>query len=262
MPVESKIIMRANPHVTAQENKINKFSQDHFHPHQLFLQSNSAVVNSDGKVLAMVLKNIVLEHLIRKAEEVGLKHMQAAAKHSTIEDKRGRHISAVFGSYIEQGGSGSTWNRRGYEWCPNFLEEINKLRVFVSHVFHWFFEEIASNMDLVPSKVKLWETISLLFWNGTSISKKHIDTRDLEISVVVPFGKYCKSWVDLYYLNILLGVERGDLYFINSNKVYHTVQDPEPKRQSFVFTNHNCVVKRYCRNVDISNLFSKINKNE
>ena len=59
-------------------------------------------------------------------------------------------------------------------------------------------------MELVPAEYKLWETISLMFWNGTNISKLHVDVRDYNWSMVMPYDHFIGGDIDLKYLNTLV----------------------------------------------------------
>lgn len=261
MPGNAIMFMRDNPLVTKDENKSAKFPRDHFYKTALHLNVTGCVVDSSGKILVMLLKNAVPEHLIQLAEKTTSKHMAQAQLYASIADIRGNRIAANFGSYVEQGGSGKTWTKKSYEWCPGFLEDIHELGIFVDRQFSDICVEIADCLQHVPAEIKLWDSISQLFWNGSSISKKHVDFKDLDYSIVLPFGNFTDSWVDLPYLNTYVHAARGDLYLLHSPKVYHTLHNPDPKRQSFVFTNHNCVVQRYVV-VDISNLYSDIYKDQ
>jgi hypothetical protein len=73
---------------------------------------------------------------------------------------------------------------------------------------------------------------------------------------VLPFGNFQESYVHLYYLNTYVKAKRGDIYIVNSNKVYHSVVNGDPDRQSLTCTNYKCVVQRLC-NIDTTNAFLK-----
>jgi hypothetical protein len=80
-------------------------------------------------------------------------------------------------------------------------------------------------------------------------------------SIVLPFGHYKNSYIELYYLNTLLQVERGDMYLLNAHKVYHNIVEPDSKRQSLIFMNHACVLNRYLPEAN-ANLYDSVYKNE
>jgi hypothetical protein len=80
-------------------------------------------------------------------------------------------------------------------------------------------------------------------------------------SMVLPFGHYKNSYIELYYLNTLLQVEQGDMYLLNTHKVYHNIVEPDPKRQSLIFVNHTCVLDRYSPEAN-ANLYDSVYKNE
>jgi hypothetical protein len=58
-------------------------------------------------------------------------------------------------------------------------------------------------------------------------------------SMVLLFGHYKNSYIELYYLNTLLQVEWRDMYLLNIHKVYHNIVEPDPKKQSLIFVNHS-----------------------
>jgi hypothetical protein len=72
-----------------------------------------------------------------------------------------------------------------------------------------------------------------------------VDSRDMEWSMVMPFGDFEKDEIDLPYLNTTVRLKRDDLYFLYSPKVFHNVLS-SIGRKSYVFTNHKSIVKRFC----------------
>ena len=64
-------------------------------------------------------------------------------------------------------------------------------------------------------------------------------------------GNFQGGEVDLKYLNARAHCRRGDVYLINSNKVYHDVREAVGDREVFVFTNHHCVIDKF---VDIKDI--------
>jgi hypothetical protein len=79
--------------------------------------------------------------------------------------------------------------------------------------------------------------------------------------MVLLFDHYKNSYIELYYLNILLQVEWGNMYLLNTHKVYHNIVEPDFKRQSLIFVNHTCVLDRYSLEAN-ANLYDSVYKNE
>jgi hypothetical protein len=115
----------------------------------------------------------------------------------------------------------------------------------MSNLFIELCGESASRLMLLSWKYKLWDTISLLFWNATSVNKTHVDVRDRDWCIILPFGQYSGGAIDLPYINAKVHAQRGDICFLRSNYVYHNVDDYSGDRQSLVATNHNAVLKRF-----------------
>lgn len=248
------IILRNNPHVTRQQNTQGSLGRDHIYRTPVALEGNSCIVDSSGAVLVRLFANIVPEHLLEVLEVTADKHKQQVTRQAMVADTRGRHACVTFGSYIECGGSGRIWTVKDHHSCRSFLEEIHEVGQFVNDLFSKVCVEVASQVAHVPQEYRLWDAITLLFWNATNISKHHVDVRDLQWSMVLPFGDFTGGDIDLPYLNATVKARRGDIYLINSNKVYHTVGACSPNRQVLIFTNHKAVVQRFC-NIDVTNLF-------
>lgn len=256
MPLDATICLRENPKVTKVEHTNKTYSCDSFYPLPLELEGNACVVDGNGDALVILLANVVPERLLQQLETVSHKYKALAQQYCTVDDIRGPHVSVMFGSYVEAGGSGSIWTRKHYPWCYQFLEDIKEIGEFVDAIYGQFCIEHAVHMLEVPDSIKLWKYLSLLFWNSTSGSKQHLDVRDFTYSIVLPFGNFHGSYVHLYYLNTYVKAKRGDIYIINSNRVYHSVVNGDPDRQSLTCTNHKCVVQHFC-NIDTTNVFLK-----
>jgi hypothetical protein len=252
----SEIFLRDNPYIRHQQNKDQSFPRGSIYKTTISLSGNSCIVDSSGAVLIRLLSGIVPEHLLDILEQSASKHQQQVSKQSMVNDIRGQHACVTFGSYVERGGSGKIWTVKDHPSCRGFLEEIHAVGQFVSDLFSKVCVEVASDVAYVPEEYKLWAAVSLLFWNASNISKSHVDVRDLQWSLVLPFGDFTGGEIDLPYLNAIVKARRGDIYLINSNKVFHKVNESGPNRQALVFTNHRSVVQRFC-NIQLSNLFTQ-----
>jgi hypothetical protein len=60
------------------------------------------------------------------------------------------------------------------------LQDIDDVGKFVSNVFAKVCKEVATMVSSVPTVYKLWDTISLMFWNATTVNKIHVNSRDME----------------------------------------------------------------------------------
>lgn len=245
------IYIRDNPHITRNQHKSKMFRNTQFHQNKLVLNGNSCIVDSKGDVLVQLFKNVVSEYLLELLEIAATRCNQPKA----ISDVRGAHSCVKFGSYIERGGKGRIWTRKeGKPERSDFIREIAPVGEFVSNFFGLICPEVAYCVGVVPMIHKLWEFISLMFWNVTTINKLHVDVRDLDWCLVLPFGKFSGGEIDLQYLNSKVLAQRGDLYLLRSNRVYHNVY-PCTTRQSLVFTNHRSVIQRFTV-IDTQNILS------
>jgi hypothetical protein len=208
------------------------------------LEDACCLVENSSKVLFWNLHQIVPPSVLQKAENASKKYKAHLHQH-VVSDVRGLHSTVRFGSYVERGRSGAIWTKKQLPGFEDFLQDIDDIGKFVSNVFAKVCKEVATMVSSVPTAYKLWDTIFLMFWNATTVNKIHVDSRDIEWSIVMPFGDFKKGEIDLPYLNTTVKSKRGDLYFLYSPKVFHNVLS-SIDRELYVFTNHKSVVKWFC----------------
>jgi hypothetical protein len=156
--------MRANPKVTLTEDRSNTFSITHFHPKPLLLNKTASIIDPiTGSVLAVLLKKIVLEPLLVLIEKITAKHREAVERKTKVEDMRSKRLSIKFGSYVEHRGSGATWTVKKRDYCPNFLQDIDAVGIWVNKIFKYMCPEIESRVSQLLAYMRLWDATSLLF---------------------------------------------------------------------------------------------------
>jgi hypothetical protein len=75
------------------------------------------------------------------------------------------------------------------------------------------------------------------------------------------FNHYKNSCIELYYLNTLLQAECGDMYLLNTQKIYHNIVESDSSKQSLIFINHACVLDRNSPEKD-ANFYDSVYKNK
>jgi len=251
----ASIYIRDNPPVTLEQNTAKVFGRDHFYKDHILLDGDSCIVDSGGELVVRLFKSIVPDYLLEKLESSSKRYKDAVLKAAQVGDCRGLHHSLKFGSYVERGGSGRIWTVKSYPHCTGFLEEIREVGQFVSDLFSRVCLEVACHVAALPEELKLWDAISLMFWNLTNVVKTHVDSRDFEWSMVLPFQHFSGGEVDLPYLNATIKAQRKDIYLIKSNKTFHNIL-ASCNREAIVLTNHRCVVQRYCK-IDLTNMYMR-----
>jgi hypothetical protein len=246
-------MIRPNLYISSRNDKSNLYPRSYFHSLPLVISGRSLIVNDKGKTIAIVLNDIVPPQLLQQLELVASQHRDAVIHRLLVSDVRGTHATVMFGSYIERGGFGKIFTKKTNESCSNFLESIDGVGKFLSHMFKLVYREVATCIQSVPEELRLWEAITLMFWNATNITTCHTDPRDFTWSMVLLFRAFTSGAVNLKYMNTTLECRRGGLYFINSSKIYHELCTSSPERQALICTNHRAVVKQYV-NRDISHL--------
>jgi hypothetical protein len=97
-----------------------------------------------------------------------------------VSNVRGLHFIVRFSNYVERGGSGAIWTKKQLSSSEDFLQNIDDIGKFVSNIFAKVCKEVVTMISSVPTVYKLWDTISLMFWNATTVNKIHVDSRDIE----------------------------------------------------------------------------------
>ena len=82
-----------------------------------------------------------------------------------------------------------------------FLEDIHEVGEFVNILFEMMYKDEVEKVSQILDKCKLWENISLMFWNLTNVTITHINPKDFIWSMIMIFGKFFGGAVDLPFLN-------------------------------------------------------------
>jgi hypothetical protein len=153
--------MRVNPKVTLTEDRSNTFPITHFHSKPLLLNKTASIIDPTTRsVLAVLLKKIVPEPLLVLIEKITATHRETVERKTKMEDM---YLSTKFGSYVEHGRSGATWTVKERDYCPNFLQDIDAVGIWVNEIFKYMCPEIESRVSKLPAHMRLWDATSLLF---------------------------------------------------------------------------------------------------
>jgi hypothetical protein len=149
-------VIRANPKVTLTENRSNTFLITHFYPKPLLLNKTTSIIDlTTGSVLAVLLKKIVLEAFLVLIEKITATHREVVKRKTKVEDMKGKCLFIKFWSYIEYRGSGATWIVKERDYCPNFLQDIDAVRIWVNEIFKYICPEIDSRVSQLPAHMRL-----------------------------------------------------------------------------------------------------------
>jgi hypothetical protein len=117
--------------------------------------------------------------ILQKKENASKKYKVHLHQHQ-ISDVRGTHSTTQFGSYVERGGSGAIWTRKQLPGMEHFLQDIDEVGNFISSIFTKVCLTVADQVFSVDPTIRLWDAITLMFWNATIINKVYVDSRDIE----------------------------------------------------------------------------------
>jgi hypothetical protein len=72
-----------------------------------------------------------------------------------------------------------------------------------------------------------------------------VDSRDYNWCLVMVLGSFISEIIDLPYLNPTSKPKYKDLYLLHLSKIFYNLVNSSIEKQSFVFTNHASVVRRF-----------------
>jgi hypothetical protein len=173
------LIIRNNLHVTIEKNKAQHFPRDYFYKKPIVLIEDCYVTEDNRQVLLQNLHQIVLLTILQKTENASKKYKAYLHQHQ-ISNIRGTHSTTRFGSYVKRGGSGVIWTRKQLPGMEDFLQDIDKVGNFISSIFTKVYPAVANQVSSIDPIIRLWDTITLMFWNAITINKVHVDSRDME----------------------------------------------------------------------------------
>jgi hypothetical protein len=143
------------------------------------LEGVCCLVENSGRVLFQNLHQIVPPSVLQKIENAFKKYKTQLHQH-VVSNVRGLHFTVRFSSYVERDGSGAIWTKKQLPGFEDFVQDIDDVGKFVSNIFVKVCKEVATMISSVPTAYKLWDTISLMFWNTITVNKIHVDSRDME----------------------------------------------------------------------------------
>jgi hypothetical protein len=145
-----------NPKVTLIEDRLNTFPITHFYPKPLLFNKTASIIDpTTGSVLAVLLKKIVPKPLLVLIEKITAIHREAVKRKAKVENMKSKCLSTKFGSYVEHGESGATWTVKERDYCLNFLQDIDVVRIWVNKIFKHMCPEIESRVSQLSTYMRL-----------------------------------------------------------------------------------------------------------
>lgn len=218
------------------------------------LSGDDALVDTHGRVLVRLLKQIIPEHLLATLEKSAGDAVDLLTHTNNVDDCRGIHTVVKFGSYIERGGSGKICTSKENERFQDFLSANAELWKFVTNIFTKFCPQIAQKVLQLPPAYRVFGAFSIGFWNVSDVYKLHRDERDLRWCLAIPFSNFLQAMLDFPYINTMVDAKRGDMCFFWSKKLWHNLRDSLGERQVLILTNHSALVSRYANVEDVQDL--------
>jgi hypothetical protein len=62
-------------------------------------------------------------------EKITAIHREIVKRKAKMKDMRSKHLSTKFGFYVKHGESEATWTVKERDYCPNFLQDIDAVRI-------------------------------------------------------------------------------------------------------------------------------------
>jgi hypothetical protein len=217
--------------------KILPYGQNHI----IQIQSGTAVAITLSSFIPFKQHNTLYQHLRRIV----------VSKDGGKPDSRGTIDAIKLGHYLERGGEGSI--------CKSALHQSKQGKRMVSaHSALWKTVSSAAQMvdpiyyatliDNIPNNVRTMEAFSLFVGHRKAPKLVHKDCKDWKWCFLFLMGNFGISGIYLYYLNIFIQLQAGDLVILNSNMIWHQADQNIPEhldRYSGILTTHKGLLKRF-----------------
>lgn len=218
----------------------------------LCLKSTSCVVDPQGRTIILFVKNVLplvwVEHL--ELVSAQLSCIVRERKQYIGYKTRGKHSAVRFGSIIEQGGSGKICHSEDNIRLRDFIEKNHRLWNYIALIFALLCPEESKILLSIPIELRIFGGMFTAgYWNLEPLGCLHRDTRDWRWCCAISFGDFTDGLLDFPIINTSVALQKCDISFFWSKKLFHTVIDADPHRQSLVLTNHTAVLQRY--NTDV-----------
>ena len=202
--------------------------------------------------MILLIKNVLPSHWIENLEQVScklaniVKERECHIGHMT----RGKHAAVRFRSIIERGGSGKNCHSLDNIRLGDFIVKNRKLWNYISVLFALICPQEAKILLLMLQELRIFGSMFTAgYWNLEPLYNLHRDTCDGRWCCAIAFGNFTDGMLDFPVINTSVGIQRCDICFFWSKKLYHMVIDADPTRQTFILTNHTAVLQHY--NTDV-----------
>jgi len=220
-------------------------SRYQYHKEWLCIKSNACVIDPQGRTMILFVKNVLPVHWVELLEQV------SAQLGDIIREKnlhigyksRGNHAAVQFGSIIERGGSGKICHSTDNVILRDFIEKNFRLWNYIGLLFSILCPEEAKILLTIPVELRIFGSMFTAgYWNLEPLGALHRDTRDWRWCCAISFGDFTEGLLDFPIINTSAALQKCNICFFWSKKLFHTVIKADPNRQSFILTNHTAVL--------------------
>jgi hypothetical protein len=100
----------------------------------------------------------VPSQLLQQLELVASQNRDTVIHRLLVSDIKRVHATVIFRSYIKQGCFDKIFTKKTNESCPNFLESIDGIGKFFSHIFKLVCGEVATCIQSISKKLHFVES--------------------------------------------------------------------------------------------------------
>jgi hypothetical protein len=222
------------------------------HKDWLCIKTTTCVVDPQGRTMILFLKNILPMKWVEQLQQVShdLGEIVKSRKSHIGYQSRGMHAAVRFGCIIQRGGSGKICHSKDNTRLQDFITKNTMLWNYISFIFALLCPQEAKILSTIPLELRIFGSMFTAgYWNLEPLGNLHRDTRDWRWCCAITFGDFTDGLLDFPVINTSVELQKCDICFFWSKKLYHTVVDADPTRQSFILTNHTAVLQRYNNDV-------------
>jgi hypothetical protein len=153
------------------------------------------------------------------------------------------------GHYLERGGKGQI--------CQSSYQQ-SEMGQYLTHTYKPLWKKIsliakAYDFDYyqilkqIPKQFRTLGIFSFFVCNLKPPPKVHRDSKDFKWCFIFLFGDFVKSGTYLYYLNLYVNLQLGDILMLKSYKIWHNADTDFQglSRYSGILTTHNGLLQRF-----------------
>jgi hypothetical protein len=233
-------------------------SSSQIQPSSLFpfiiLTTTKTITNNLGEPVGFILHNQLPIHILHNLA-TDIQQIQHPIVQLQV-DSQGTQQTLKLGHYLERGGQGRILQSKFHltETGQQLQKKYTHLWNFISLIARSYDPSYFETLEQIPEDFRTLGIFSLFICNLIAPSDIHRDCKDYKWCFLFLFGNFEESGIYLYYLNLYVKLQPGDLFILNSHDIWHkadTYVQKNNTRFSGILTTHNGLLQRFVKKIKL-----------